>query len=144
MDRIMKAGRRFVAREDGAALAEYGILVAFIAIVAIVAVTFFGSVFLLQQVLRSVIGGPNEFAVAGAALVNGLLFQPVRRRIQLVLDRRVRRRTYETAHALAAFQTSLRTDEVGLDALAQRLLATIRDVLHPVQLGLWLRDRDGA
>jgi hypothetical protein len=72
-------------------------------------------------------------AVAGAALVNGLLFQPVRRRIQLVLDRRVRRRTYETAHALAAFQTSLRTDEVGLDALAQRLLATIRDVLHPAR-----------
>ena len=35
--------RKFVTSEDGAALAEYGILVAFIAIVAIVAVTFFGS-----------------------------------------------------------------------------------------------------
>ena len=33
----------FIADEDGAALAEYGILVAFIAIVAIVAVTLFGS-----------------------------------------------------------------------------------------------------
>ena len=35
--------RSFLKDEDGAALAEYGILVAFIAIVAIVAVTFFGS-----------------------------------------------------------------------------------------------------
>ena len=35
--------RKFFVEEDGAALAEYGILVAFIAIVAIVAVTFFGS-----------------------------------------------------------------------------------------------------
>lgn len=35
--------RKFVSEEDGAALAEYGILVAFIAIVAITAVTFFGS-----------------------------------------------------------------------------------------------------
>jgi pilus assembly protein Flp/PilA len=35
--------RKFASGEDGAALAEYGILVAFIAIVAIVAVTFFGS-----------------------------------------------------------------------------------------------------
>lgn len=35
--------RSFIADEEGAALAEYGILVAFIAIVAIVAVTFFGS-----------------------------------------------------------------------------------------------------
>ena len=35
--------RKFVTGEEGAALAEYGILVAFIAIVAITAVTFFGS-----------------------------------------------------------------------------------------------------
>ena len=34
---------RFLKNEDGAALAEYGILVAFIAIVAITAVTFFGN-----------------------------------------------------------------------------------------------------
>jgi pilus assembly protein Flp/PilA len=35
--------RKFIANDEGAALAEYGILIAFIAIVAIVAVTFFGS-----------------------------------------------------------------------------------------------------
>lgn len=35
--------RSFVNNEEGAALAEYGILIAFIAIVAIAAVTFFGS-----------------------------------------------------------------------------------------------------
>jgi len=35
--------RELIGDDDGAALAEYGILVAFIAIVAIVAVTFFGS-----------------------------------------------------------------------------------------------------
>jgi len=34
---------RFMRDDDGAALAEYGILIAFIAIVAITAVTFFGS-----------------------------------------------------------------------------------------------------
>lgn len=42
MARIARAARRFIQDEDGAALAEYGILVAFIAIVAITAVTFFG------------------------------------------------------------------------------------------------------
>jgi len=41
--RITLAARRFIRNEEGAALAEYGILVAFIAIVAITAVTFFGS-----------------------------------------------------------------------------------------------------
>ena len=43
MARIALAVRRFMKEEEGAALAEYGILVAFIAIVAITAVTFFGS-----------------------------------------------------------------------------------------------------
>jgi pilus assembly protein Flp/PilA len=43
MVRLGKWARAFVRNEDGAALAEYGILVAFIAIVAITAVTFFGS-----------------------------------------------------------------------------------------------------
>ena len=43
MVRIESGVRRFLTEEDGAALAEYGILVAFIAIVAITAVTFFGS-----------------------------------------------------------------------------------------------------
>lgn len=39
----LSIARRFMVEEDGAALAEYGILVAFIAVVAIVAVTFFGT-----------------------------------------------------------------------------------------------------
>ena len=43
MVQIGKLTRDFIADEEGAALAEYGILVAFIAIVAITAVTFFGS-----------------------------------------------------------------------------------------------------
>lgn len=42
MKSIKQMAAGFVKNEDGAALAEYGILVAFIAIVAIVAVTFFG------------------------------------------------------------------------------------------------------
>jgi pilus assembly protein Flp/PilA len=43
MEKIKAAVTKFVSNEEGAALAEYGILIAFIAIVAIVAVTFFGS-----------------------------------------------------------------------------------------------------
>ncbi len=43
MAKTLLAARNFFRDEEGAALAEYGILVAFIAIVAITAVTFFGS-----------------------------------------------------------------------------------------------------
>lgn len=40
---LIDSARNFLNDDDGAALAEYGILIAFIAIVAITAVTFFGS-----------------------------------------------------------------------------------------------------
>ena len=43
MLKVTNAIRRFASDEEGAALADYGVLVAFIAIVAITAVTFFGS-----------------------------------------------------------------------------------------------------
>jgi pilus assembly protein Flp/PilA len=43
MSLLIDKASRFLKGEEGAALAEYGILVAFIAIVAITAVTFFGS-----------------------------------------------------------------------------------------------------
>lgn len=43
MAKIQKVLRNFVAEDEGAALAEYAILIAFIAIVCIVAVTFLGS-----------------------------------------------------------------------------------------------------
>ena len=42
MQSFRKGVRGFLREEDGAALAEYGILIAFIAIAAIIAVTFFG------------------------------------------------------------------------------------------------------
>src|SRR5205814_9892040 len=99
-------------------------------------------IFLLQQPLRYLIGGPNEFAVAGAALLNGLLFQPVRRWLQGRLYRGLHRRRYRAARALATFSSSLRAEEVELDVLEQRLLAAVQDTLHPLRMGLWLRERE--
>ena len=43
MGKIKASVTRFAREEEGAALAEYGILIAFIAIAAIIAVTFFGT-----------------------------------------------------------------------------------------------------
>jgi hypothetical protein len=112
------------------------------ALTAVLAVTFFGSVFLLQQVLRYLIGGPNEFAVAGAALVNGLLFQPVRRRIQQVLERRLRRPNRDASRAFSEFRDIVRGEELQVESIREHLLAAVRDVLHPVGMSLWLRDRE--
>jgi len=55
---------------------------------AILALAFLLTLFLIQQVLRSLIGQPSELAVALAAFVNVWLFQPMRRRVQRFIDAR--------------------------------------------------------
>jgi len=68
---------------------------------AVLALVFLGTLFLLQQVLKSLIGQPSELAIAVAAFVNAILFQPIRRRVQEFIDRRFFARAPKPAEAPA-------------------------------------------
>jgi hypothetical protein len=99
---------------------------------------YVGAVLLLGEVFGGVAGDPPSWAVAGATLAVAALFQPVRRRIQAVVDRRFNRRHYDAAKTIEAFSAQLH-QQVDLDSLSTELLAVVDRTMEPTTAWLWLR-----
>jgi hypothetical protein len=94
-------------------------------------------VFGLGQLLNPVTG-ESALAVAASTLAVAALFQPARRRVQAVVDRRFNRRRYNAVKTIEAFSTRLR-DQLDLDTLTTELLAIVDQTTEPTRVSLWLR-----
>jgi len=98
---------------------------------------YIGSVVGLQALIRVVAGGSSTLAIAVSTLAIAALFGPLRRRIQIAIDRRFYRHKYDAALTLAAFTSHLR-DEVDLGHLQDALVSVVNETMQPAHVSLWL------
>jgi hypothetical protein len=107
--------------------------------VTVVLVAVFSRAILLLQALLSALTGDNKLAVAGSTLRVAAFFQPLRRRVQGLVERRFNRRRYDAQVAVDAFSARLR-NEVDLDTLQEGLLTLVEATLEPTTSRLRLRE----
>ncbi|MFL6224721.1 MAG: hypothetical protein ACJ75K_18340 [Actinomycetes bacterium] len=88
--------------------------------------------------LGQLLGRDSSLVVAGATLAVAGVFQPARRRVQQVVDRRFNRRRHDTAQTIAAFSARLH-QQIDLDTLSTELLAVVDQTMQPTRASLWLR-----
>ena len=99
--------------------------------------TFVAIVLAVQAVLGPLTGS-NTLAVAASTLLVATLFQPVRRRVQRLVDRRFNRARFDAERTVAAFAERLRA-EVDLEQLGTEITAAVAETVQPTSASLWLR-----
>jgi hypothetical protein len=92
---------------------------------------YFGSVTALQSHFSLLTGQGNTLAIAA-------LFNPLRRRIQGVIDHRFYRRKYDARKTLEAFGIRLR-DETDLERIAEDLAEVVDETMQPAHVSVILR-----
>ena len=93
---------------------------------------------LILPAATRLVEGSGSLAVAAATLAAAALFQPLRRRVQDLVDRRFNRARYDAARTVEGFAVRQR-EQVDLDALRAELLAVVDQSMQPTRASLWLR-----
>jgi hypothetical protein len=92
-----------------------------------------GLVLLATEVLRF----SSPVAVAASTLAAAALFNPLRKRVQRIVDRRFNRARYDAEATVAAFAGRLR-ESVDLASIQHELAATVDHAVEPTHISVWV------
>jgi hypothetical protein len=79
----------------------------------------------------------SAVAVAACTLITAALFNPLRKRVQRLVDRRFNRSRYNAEAVVAAFTARMR-QTVDFDAVRDDLVGVVHEAFQPTQVSMWL------
>ena len=107
---------------------------AYAILTALLVGTFIGLVALTTNTLTL----SGNVGVAASTLAAAALFNPLRKRVQRIVDRRFNRGHYDADAMVAAFTSRLR-DAVDLDSIQVELLNVVNQAVQPSHASVWIR-----
>jgi hypothetical protein len=105
---------------------------------ALLGLVYLGLVTLLQSVFSGATGQTSPLALVISTLSIAALFNPLRRRVQHLIDRRFFRQQYDSNQALERFSHNLR-NLADLPGVESELMNVVQETLQPDRVNLWLK-----
>ena len=102
---------------------------------------YFGGGTLLQSVFTATAGQQSPLAVVLSTLAIAVLFTPLRRGLQTVIDRRFYRHKYDAEAVVGTFTDAAR-NQMAVATLGESLVRTARDTFEPNSISLWLAPQE--
>lgn len=108
--------------------------VSYALVVGVLALVVLGLVTLFAAFLPS----DDPLVVAVATLAAAALFNPVRRRVQALIDRRFNRSRYDSIRVIDDFTGCLR-DRVDPEGVVDDWVGVVEETMQPTAVGVWVR-----
>jgi hypothetical protein len=108
---------------------------------AVLTATLVGVFVAVVAVTTRLLPFSSPVAVAASTLAAAALFNPLRLRVQRLVDRRFNRARYDAELIVAAFAARLQ-DAVDLETVSADLLSAVHS-MHPAHASVWIRPRSG-
>jgi hypothetical protein len=109
--------------------------VGYVLVVGVVAAAYLGAV----TGLTSILPDQSQLAVAGSTLAAAALFNPVRKRVQGMVDRRFNRSRYDAQRVMDRFAGSLR-DQVDTGEVLGGWVGVVAETMQPASASVWVRE----
>ena len=100
---------------------------------------YFSSIVLLQRLFTGVTGQQSPLAIVISTLLIAALFNPLRQRVQSIIDRRFFRKKYDAQQVLEQFGRTAR-DETDRELLTAELARVLQDTIQPEHLSIWIHE----
>jgi len=108
--------------------------ISYLLVTGVLVGVFVGLVVLTTRVLPF----SSPVGVAASTLAAAALFNPLRLRVQRLVDRRFNRARYDAEATVAAFRLRLR-EAVDIDTVQRELLRAVDSAVEPAHTSLWIR-----